>query len=108
MVNSVSVARRPHWSTCDGWDGALLVDGRFRVHTLLGADVAKLWVVGRLHEMLRLLRGARVVADEMQMLGVCGGVEGTRRRRPLVGGEFSFHRWLRPERLGALLESTII
>jgi len=73
VVSSVSVARRAHWSTCDGWDGTLFVDGRFRVHSLLGANVAKLWIVGRLHEVLRLLRGARVVADEMQVLAVVGG-----------------------------------
>ena len=71
-MNSVSVARRSHWSTGDSWDGTLFVDGRFRVHSLLRADVAKLWVVGRLHEMLRLLRRARVVADEMQVLAVVG------------------------------------
>lgn len=52
LVGSVSVAGRAHGATSDGRNGALLVNSRFRVHALLGADVAKLWVVGRLHEML--------------------------------------------------------
>lgn len=52
VVSSVSVARRAHGSTSDGRNGALLVDSRFRVHALFGTDVAKLWVVGRLHQML--------------------------------------------------------
>jgi hypothetical protein len=73
LVNSVSVARRAHGSTSDGRNGALLVNSRFRVHALLGADVAKLWVVGGLHEMLRLLRRARVVADKVQVLAIVGG-----------------------------------
>jgi hypothetical protein len=53
------------------------MNSRFRVHALFGTDVAKLRVVGWLHEMLRLLRRARVVADEMQVLAVvCGYREG--------------------------------
>ena len=52
LVNSVSVARRSHWSTSDGRNGALLVNSRFRVHALLRTDVAKLRVVGGLHEVL--------------------------------------------------------
>ena len=72
-MDSVSVARGSHRSTSDSRDGTLLVDGRFWVHALLRADVAKLRVVGRLHEMLGLLRRARVVADKVQVLAViCG------------------------------------
>lgn len=52
LVGSVSVAGRAHGSTSDGRNGALLVDSRFRVHALFRANVAKLWVIGRLHEML--------------------------------------------------------
>lgn len=73
LVRGVSVARRAHRSASDGRNGALLVNSRFRVHALLRADMAKLRVVRRLHEVLRLLRRARVVADEMQVLAVVGG-----------------------------------
>lgn len=52
VVSSMSVTRRAHGSASDGRNGALLVNSRFRVHALLRTDVAKLWVVGRLHEML--------------------------------------------------------
>ena len=69
----MSVAWRAHGSTGDSRDGALLVNSGFRVHALLGSDVAKLWVVGGLHEMLRLLRRARVVADKVQVLAIVGG-----------------------------------
>ena len=52
VMRSVSVARRAHGATSDGRNGALLLNSRFRVHALFRADVAKLRVVGRLHEML--------------------------------------------------------
>ena len=55
-MRRVRVARRAHGATSDGGNGALLLNSRFWVHALFGADVAKLRVVGRLHEMLRLLR----------------------------------------------------
>jgi hypothetical protein len=55
VVNGVSVARRAHGPTSDGRNSALLVNSRFRIHAFFRTDVAKLRVVGWLHEMLRLL-----------------------------------------------------
>jgi hypothetical protein len=70
VVDCVGVARGAHRPTSDGRNSTLLVDSRFRVHALFWADVAKLRVIGWLHEMLGLLRRAGVVADEMQVLTV--------------------------------------
>ena len=52
LVVSVSVARRAHGRASDSRNGTLFLNGRFRVHALFWADVAKLRVVGRLHKML--------------------------------------------------------
>ena len=52
LVMSVSVARRAHGPASDSRNGTLFLNGRFRVHALFWADVAKLRVVGRLHKML--------------------------------------------------------
>lgn len=73
LVSSVGVIGRAHGSAGHGRDCALFVNSRFGVHALLRTDVTKLRVVGRLHQMLRLLGGARVVADEVQVLAVVGG-----------------------------------
>lgn len=73
LVSGVRVSRRAHGSAGDGRDSALFVNGRFGVHALLGANVTELRVVGGLHEVLRLLRGARVVANEVEVLAVVGG-----------------------------------
>lgn len=73
LVRGVSVARRAHRSASNGRNGALLVNSRLRVHALFRANVAKLGVVRRLHEVLRLLGRARVIADEVQVLAVVGG-----------------------------------
>jgi len=76
VVSSVRVARRAHGPASHSRNGALLLNGRLWVHALFWADVAKLRVVGRLHEMLRLLRRTGVVADQMQVLTVvCGDGE---------------------------------
>jgi hypothetical protein len=52
VVDGVGVARRAHGPTSDGRNSALLVNSRFRVHSLFWADVAKLRIVCWLHEML--------------------------------------------------------
>lgn len=52
VVSSVRVARRAHGSSSYSRDSALFLDSRFRVHAFFWADVAKLRIVGRLHEML--------------------------------------------------------
>lgn len=72
-MSGVRISRRAHGPAGDGRDSALFVNGRFGVHALLGANVTELRVVGRLHEVLRLLRGSRVVADEVEVLAVVGG-----------------------------------
>lgn len=73
LVGSVGEGRAGHRASCNGGDGVLLVDGRFRVHALLGADVTQLGVAGRLLQVLRDSSRAGEVADEMQMLAVGGG-----------------------------------
>lgn len=72
-MGSVCVARRAHGPTSHGRNSALFLNSRFRVHSLFRADVAKLRVVGGLHEMLRLLRRSGVIADQMKVLAVVGG-----------------------------------
>ena len=52
VMRSVRVARRAHGATSDSRNGTLLLNSRFRIHALFRTDVAKLRVVGRLHEML--------------------------------------------------------
>lgn len=67
------VWRARHRPSCDGGNIRLLVHGRFGVHALLGTDVAKAWILRRLHEDVRGGTGACVVADEVEVLALGGG-----------------------------------
>lgn len=70
-MGSSAVGRARHGPTSDGRHSLGLVDGGFGIHVFRRADVAELSIVGGLRQIVGV--GARIVADEVEMLSARGG-----------------------------------